>query len=308
MAGGWGLARRAILSLSANPMIARAVTRYGAALGAYRFVAGETLDEALAAVRALNAEGMRATLDCLGEAVTSGEAARRAASTYLEALDRIAAAGADSHVSLKLTQFGLDIDPALCRANLEAVLERARLHGNFVRIDMEDSRHTQATIDLYKAVRQKYDNVGIVIQAYLYRSEADVRELAALGANLRLCKGAYNEPASVAFPRKRDVDANYRRLAEFYLLSGNFLAAATHDEALIEHVIAFAAAKGVPRGRFEFQMLYGIRRDLQRRLVARGFGVRVYVPFGTEWYAYFMRRLAERPANLAFFLRHAGRS
>lgn len=307
MAGGWGLARRVILSLAANPMIARAVVRHGASLGAYRFVAGENLDAAMAAVRALNAAGIRATLDCLGEAVTSEALARRAAEAYLEVLDRIAAEGAESHVSLKLTQLGLDIDPAVCRANLQAVLERARRHGNFVRIDMEDSRHTQATIDMFKDVRRDYDNVGIVIQAYLYRSEADLRALAAMGANVRLCKGAYNEPAGVAFPRKRDVDANYRRLAEFYLLSGNFLAAATHDEALIEHIAAFAAAKGVPRERFEFQMLYGIRPDLQRRLVERGFAVRVYVPFGPEWYAYFMRRLAERPANLAFFLRHAVR-
>lgn len=308
MSGAWLVARRAILALADNPLIRRAVTRHGMSMGAARFVAGETLEAAAAAVRSLNKDGLAATLDCLGESVRSMEEAGRATTAYLRLLDRIAGDGLDANVSLKLTQLGLDIDRDLCLDNLTGIVRTAAERANFVRIDMEDSAHTQSTIDVFREVRERFDNVGLVIQAYLYRSERDVRELAGLGANLRICKGAYNEPPSVAFPDRHEVAANFRRLIEIQMDSGNYTAVATHDETIIRFAADLAAAKGLPRDRYEFQLLYGIRSDLQKALVRQGYRVRVYVPFGTEWYAYFMRRLAERPANLAFAVRSLVRS
>lgn len=308
MSGAWLVARRAILALADNPLIRRAVTRHGMSMGAARFVAGETLEAAAAAVRSLNGEGLAATFDCLGESVRSMEEAGRATTAYLRLLDRIAGDGLDANVSLKLTQLGLDIDRDLCLDNLMGIVRTAAERANFVRIDMEDSAHTQSTIDVFRAVRERFDNVGLVIQAYLYRSEHDVRELAGLGANLRICRGAYNEPPSVAFPDRHEVAANFRRLIEIQMDSGNHTAVATHDETIIRFAADLAAARGLPRDRYEFQLLYGIRSDLQKSLVRQGYRVRVYVPFGAEWYAYFMRRLAERPANLAFALRSLVRS
>lgn len=293
----------ALLYLADQPSLYRLIMRHGLLRGfARRFVAGEELEDAIAAIRALNARGIRATLDHLGESVRRAEEAVAAAQAYVEALDAIAAAGVESTVSLKLTQLGLDVSESLCRANLTRVVERAKRHGNFVRIDMESSAYTQRTLDLFKQLwASGHRNVGVVIQAYLYRSASDVDELIRLGARVRLCKGAYAEPPTVAFPRKGDVDANFARLMERLLSEGNYPAIATHDERLIRRAIDFARAQGIAPGRFEFQLLYGIRGDLQERLASEGYHVRVYVPYGQQWYPYLVRRLAERPANLLFF-------
>jgi proline dehydrogenase len=271
-----------------------------------RFVAGETLDEALTALERLTAVGFRSTVDLLGEAVTSVDAARAARDSYLATLDALATRGLDRNVSVKLSQMGLGIDPDACRDNVRLILERAAAHEAFVRIDMEDHATTDATLALWRELRPVNagrGDSGVVIQAALRRSAADVEQLIAEGARVRLCKGAYVEPAEVAFPDKADVDAAYAALMERLLVDGTFPAIATHDERLIARAVAFTRERDIAPDRFEFQMLYGVRRDLQERLVRAGFGVRVYVPFGTQWYPYFMRRLAERPANVAFVLR-----
>jgi len=271
---------------------------------ASRFVAGETLDTAVAAVRELNAAGVTATLDLLGESVRTADEAQAAADTAIRMLERIAADRLDANISVKLTQFGLDLDPASCVTNAKRVLERVRALDLFMRIDMESSAHTQRTLDLVE--RELYPayptHVGVVIQSYLYRSRQDVPRLIDLGMRVRLCKGAYMEPPSVAYPAKSDVDAAYADLMELLLSRGTYAALATHDEALIARARAYAEANGVAKDRFEFQMLYGVRRDLQEELVKAGYRMRVYVPFGTQWYPYLMRRLAERPANIAFIL------
>lgn len=272
-----------------------------------RFVAGEDLDAAMAAVAGLRAHGLKTTLDVLGESVTDAATADAAAGRYLQLLDRLAADGADGNVSLKLTQMGLAVGPALAAANLARIAERAAQSDAFVRVDMEDSARTAVTLELARAQFAHTGNVGVVIQAYLHRSAADVAALNREGIRVRLCKGAYNEPSSVAFPAKADVDASFRSLAEALLLDGRYPAFATHDESLIREIVAIAASRRISPARFEFQMLYGVRRDLQERLTAAGQTVRVYVPWGTEWYPYFMRRLAERPANLLFLLRSMAR-
>jgi proline dehydrogenase len=271
-----------------------------------RFVAGETLDQALAALERLHDRGFRTTVDVLGEAVTSADDARAAADEYLSALDALAARGLDRNVSLKLTQMGLAVDVDVCRDNVRRILERAAEHDAFVRIDMEDHATTDATLALWRDLRPVNagrGDSGVVIQAALRRSPGDIEALILERARVRLCKGAYVEPVSVAFPDKADVDAAYVGLMERLLADGEFPALATHDERLIARAVAFTRERGIAPDRFEFQMLYGVRRDLQERLVKAGFGVRVYVPFGTQWYPYFMRRLAERPANVAFVLR-----
>jgi proline dehydrogenase len=271
-----------------------------------RFVAGETLEEALGALERLHAQGMRTTVDVLGEAVTSADDARTAADEYLATLDALAARGLDRNVSVKLSQMGLGIGEDVSRANLERIFLRAADHDAFVRIDMEDHTTTDATLALWRELRPinaGHGDSGVVIQSSLRRSPADVATLIAEGARIRLCKGAYVEPAAVAFPDKADVDAAYRDLMERLLRDGVFPAIATHDERLIARAVELARANDIAPDRFEFQMLYGVRRDLQDRLVRAGYGVRVYVPFGTQWYPYFMRRLAERPANVAFVLR-----
>ena len=270
----------------------------------HRFVAGEDLAEVLPALERLRNSGMHSTVDVLGESVDSEEAARHSADRYLEALDALAARTLDGNVSLKLTQMGLDVDPSFCRANVERVVARAAELGAFVRVDMENHTRTDATLAIARSLFAAHGNVGVVIQSYLRRSKADVEALSEAGIRVRLCKGAYNEPASVAFATKAEVDESYAQLMEALLLNGTYPALATHDEALIERAIAFTRDRGIGPERFEFQMLYGIRRDLQERLVRQGYTVRVYVPFGSQWYPYFMRRLAERPANVLFIVRN----
>jgi proline dehydrogenase len=271
-----------------------------------RFVAGETLEAALPAIRQLHDAGFRTTVDLLGESVEDAEAASAAATAYVEALRVLAKAGLDLNVSLKLSQMGLSLGRDVARANARRVLAAAADLGAFVRIDMEDHTTTDATLELWRQLRPTMagrGDVGVVLQSALRRSEADAEALLAEDARIRLVKGAYKEPASVAFPDKADVDAAYERIAERLLAQGNFPAIATHDDRMVAHAIAFARAHGIGPERFEFQMLYGIRRDLQERLLAEGWNVRIYVPCGREWYPYFMRRLAERPANVAFLLR-----
>jgi proline dehydrogenase len=271
-----------------------------------RFVAGETLEEALVALARLHDAGLRTTVDILGEDVASVDEARAAADLYLATLDALTERGLDRNVSVKLSQMGLGIDADVCRANVERILARAAESEAFVRIDMEDHATTDATLALWRELRPVNagrGDSGVVIQAALRRSPADVEALIAESARIRLCKGAYVEPASVAFPDKSDVDDAYARLMERLLAAGTFPALATHDERLIRRALDFVRANSIEPDRYEFQMLYGVRRDLQERLVRAGFGVRVYVPYGTQWYPYFMRRLAERPANVAFVLR-----
>lgn len=276
---------------------------------ARRFVAGETIDDAVKATRTLNQKGIMVTLDHLGENVYSEADAQRAMQHYLDLLDTIDKTAIRSHVSLKLTQLGLDVGEALCEANMRKILERARKYGNFVRIDMEGSAYTEKTLRIYRALRRDFQNVGVVIQAYLHRSEADMHALAEEGANIRLCKGAYKEPPEIAFPLKSDVDQNYIKLMQIFLseparAKGAYIALATHDEKMIQATKAFAASQNVSKDCFEFQMLYGVRPTAQQQLVTEGYKMRVYVPFGTEWYPYFMRRLAERPANVWFLARN----
>ena len=269
-----------------------------------RFVAGETLLEALAVARKLNAEGITVTLDHLGESVSTLEEAAEARDVYLRTLDAIHANAIQGNVSLKLTQFGLDLSGEQCLANVERLVRRAAELGSFVRVDMESSAYTDRTLDLVHALHARHGAVGVVIQSYLYRSQDDIVRLCGAKIRVRLCKGAYLEPAAVAFPRKSDVDRSYLELTRYLLQSGVYPALATHDETVIRQTCRFVTDHRIPRDSFEFQMLYGIRRDLQRRLVAEGYRVRLYVPFGKAWYPYYMRRLAERPANLFFMLRN----
>ncbi len=269
-----------------------------------RFVAGETLDQALAISRKINDEKIDITLDVLGESISNLAEAGQARDAYLRTLAAIHDSDIRGNVSLKLTQFGLDLSYEQCLANVEQLVARAAELKSFVRIDMESSEYTSRTLDLVKELHQRHGAVGTVIQAYLYRSKEDVEELCRRGIRVRLCKGAYLEPPSVAFPRKADVDRNYVELMKLLLDKGTYPAIATHDEDMIRETEVYAAAKKLPRDAFEFQMLYGIRRDLQRRLVAEGYRLRLYVPYGRAWYPYYMRRLAERPANIFFILRN----
>ena len=273
-----------------------------------RFTAGEELDDAIRIIRQLSAEGFAVTLDRLGESVTEAAEAEEAGRAYLDILDRLAAEKLPSHISIKLTQLGLAIDEALARRLVEALVQRAARYRTFVRIDMEGSAYTAKTLRIFQDVRAPRDVLGIVIQAYLYRSKQDLDELLTDGVRVRLCKGAYHEPPELAFPRKADVDRNYAKLMEKLLASGTYPALATHDARLIAAAEKLAKDMGVGPDRFEFQMLYGIRRQLQRQLVRQGYRVRIYVPFGKQWYPYFMRRLAERPANLLFLLRNLFRA
>lgn len=286
---------KAVAKFTVNNPVSRRVAR--------RFVAGETLDDALAAARVCNQKGMRVSLDFLGENVSSEAEARRVRDMYLGIFDRIAAEKLDANVSLKLTQLGLDLSESLCEELVTSIVERAASHNNFLRMDMEGSPYTQRTVDLCKRVRARSAAVGTVVQSYLYRTEADVRDLLAAGCRLRLCKGAYKEPPSVAFPKKSDVDANYVKVMKMLLPSGIYHGIATHDEAMITATKQFAQQQGIEKDKFEFQMLYGIRSDLQEQLVREGYRMRVYIPYGTEWFPYFMRRLAERPANVMFFVK-----
>ena len=272
-----------------------------------RFVAGMHTDEVLRAAAALNSQGISVTLDSLGENVHTPEEAFRSAAIYHDLLDAIQQRHLDANVSVKLSQMGMELDPLLAERIVRELTEHARETGSFVRVDMEGSEYTQATIDLVRRVYAEPDNagcVGVVIQAYLRRSEADIALLLKDGIRIRLCKGAYQEPADKAFPGKAQVDENFVRLTEMLVSSGIYHGIATHDEKMVESTRAYVKAQGIPPSAFEFQMLYGVRRDLQRSLVAEGYRVRVYVPFGTEWYPYFMRRLAERPANVIFLAKN----
>src|SRR6202043_3721929 len=271
---------------------------------AHRFVPGETLDQAIAAARDCNNGACFASLDYLGENVSTQEDARRARDAYLEIFDRIANERLYANVSCKLTQLGLDLGVEFCESLVVPIVQRAASYDNFLRVDMEGSVYTQRTIELVKRIRARNPAIGTVVQSSLYRTEADVRDLLAYGCRIRLCKGAYRESAEVAYPKKSDVDANYVRLIQLLLPSGFYHAIATHDPRMIGATIRFAAAKQITKEDFEFQMLYGVRTDLQRQLVRDGYRVRIYIPFGHDWFPYFMRRLAERPANLGFFVRN----
>ena len=300
--------RSIFLTLSHNRALRRFCehSKMGARLSS-RFVAGMELEDVLRVAESVNRQGMAVTIDSLGESVTRENEAHRSAEVYHRLLDAIATRKLEANISLKLTQMGLELSPALAEAIAGGLVQHASEVKSFVRIDMEDSRLTQSTLDIVRRLHARAEMreaVGVVIQAYLYRSQADIEQLLAEGIRIRLCKGAYNEPAEVAFPGKSDVDANFLRLSEMLLESPNYHALATHDEGMIQAAEEFAAIHGISRGRFEFQMLYGVRRDLQRRLVKEGYKVRVYVPFGREWYPYLMRRLAERPANLLFLVRN----
>ena len=297
--------RQGLLWLSERQGVFNFVRRNGLARKfASRFVAGESIDQGVEAARELARRGITASLDLLGESVTAEAEAVAARDQYLRMLDQMAASGAEVNVSVKLTQMGLDIAEELCLANMTAILEKAAaLHG-FVRLDMESSEYTQRTLDFFR--HRLFDrfgaHCGVVIQSMLRRSEQDIEDLVAMKARVRLCKGAYLEPPAVAYPDKGDVDRNYIRLMERLLTAGTYPGIATHDEAIIAHARDFVRRQGIGPDRFEFQMLYGVRRDLQERLRKEGFRLRVYIPFGTQWYPYLMRRLAERPANIAFFL------
>ncbi|MGH7569016.1 MAG: proline dehydrogenase family protein [Gemmatimonadales bacterium] len=297
--------RAVLIWLSEQRRIFGFVRRNGLARRfASRFVAGETVDDAVAAVRTLNEARISASLDLLGESVQRADEARHARDVYLQTLDRIRATGADANVSVKLTQMGLDIDERLCIDNMRAIIRKAQSHGSFVRIDMEQSTYTEKTLQLFRrCFHPEFGNaVGVVLQSYLRRTAEDGEGLIALGARVRLCKGAYQEPADVAFPKKADVDANYVACMERLLERGTYPGLATHDERIISHAKAFARRRGISADRFEFQLLYGVRRDLQHALRREGYHVRVYVPVGDHWYPYLMRRLAERPANVLFIV------
>jgi proline dehydrogenase len=297
--------RATLLKLSEHKGFANWITTNGTTRRmARRFVAGETLDEAIAAARACNDAGMFASLDYLGENATSTSEAQRSRDAYLEIYERIAKEGLHANVSCKLTQLGLDLNAEFCQGLLMSIVECAARYDNFLRVDMEGSPYTQSTLDLVKNVRARNPAVGTVIQAYLYRSEKDIADLLAYGCRIRLCKGAYKEPTEVAYPEKADVDANYIHLMQILLSSGFYHGIATHDPRMIAATIRYAAGKQISKDDFEFQMLYGIRTDLQRRLVKDGYRVRIYIPYGSDWFPYFMRRLAERPANVGFIIRH----
>lgn len=271
-----------------------------------RFIAGETADEAVAAIRELNASSCTASFDHLNESVNSVAETKAEVAEYLKVLSRIEDTGINSNVSIKLTQFGLDIDPELAYRNARRVVEDATRRGNFVRIDMESSAVTQITIDIFKRLRAEFglNDVGIVLQSYLRRTYDDAQDLLKIPARIRICKGAYNEPPEVAFPDKKDVDENYVRVMKLLLSSGTYHGIATHDPNMINATIRYARDQGVAKEAFEFQMLYGIRRNLQQKLAADGYNMRVYVPYGKHWYPYFMRRLAERPANIWFVMKN----
>jgi proline dehydrogenase len=292
--------------LARNVTLKRLASEYGMAPNGFarRFIAGESVTEAIAAARTLQTRGMRVALDYLGESVSTTKSATAAAREYVQLIETIVASGIERNISLKLTQLGLTIDRATCVDNLRRILEPAKRHDCFMRIDMESSQFTQLTLEVFQTLWQlEFRNIGIALQSSLHRTEQDVRRMNELGARVRLVKGAYKEPASVAFQQKADVDAAYLRQMRLLLDHGVYPAIATHDAHIIAETRSYAAERGIGKDRYEFQMLYGIRRDLQTALVAEGYRMRVYIPFGKEWFPYFMRRLGERPANVGFVLR-----
>jgi len=296
--------RKVILGAADNPQVRRVVSKHGMRLGGSRFVAGETMDDCVRVLRELNDRGLYANTTLLGEAVRDEDEARAVADEYIVLVDRLVAEGLRANVALKLTHLGLELSEELAYDNLRRIVGR----GSFIRIDMEQSAFVDPTLRLYRRLRDDgFDNVGTVLQAYLYRTEADLESLLPLQPNLRLVKGAYLEPPDVAYPKKADVDAAYVRLLETMLRAGGYTAIATHDETIVEHAIRFADEHALPNDTFEFQMLYGVRPQLQLDLAARGYKVLVATPYGPEWYPYLMRRLGERPANALFLLRNLTR-
>jgi len=290
---------KSIRSMAENSVVGQKVSK--------RFVAGMTVAELVAATIAMNRVGVRVTVDNLGENVSNCQEALHSRGLYHQLLDEIDKRKLDANVSLKLTHMGLDVDENLARETVEELLDHAIAVHSFIRVDMEGSAYTQKTLDLVRELHRRAGaagHVGTVLQAYLYRTEEDAKLLCSEGIRIRLCKGAYKEPAAIAFPDKQDVDANYIKVAKQILMSGVFHGLATHDEKIIKTMQAWALKEGVPKTAFEFQMLHGVRRDLQERLAKEGWGVRCYIPFGTEWYPYFMRRLAERPANVIFLAKN----
>jgi proline dehydrogenase len=303
----YGGSKALFFALSRSTALKRLASKYGMATTdsfARRFIAGETVEEAIQDARALQARGMLLTLDYLGESVRNADEAAAATREYVRLIDVIVASGIERNISLKLTQLGVDVDRATCVDNLRRILDPAGRHDFFVRIDMEDSPYTDVTLEVFQTLwQQDYRNVGIALQSALQRTEQDVQQMIAMGARVRLVKGAYKEPPSVAYQKKADVDAAFRRITRLLLEHGTYPAIATHDEAIIADTRAFAAERHIAPDRFEFQMLYGIRRDLQAALVAAGYRMRIYLPFGHQWFPYFMRRLGERPANVGFVIR-----
>lgn len=292
------ISKNFFLKVSQSKPMNKAARKWGLRFGASQVVAGETIETAIAAVKELNRKGIVATLDHLGEFVSSKAEASEATDYCVRTLHAMANAKVDCNLSVKMTQLGLDIDKQFCLENMKKIVSTAKQYDNFVRIDMEDSTRTQITLDILKELRKEFDNVGTVIQAYLYRSEKDVNNLA--GIPLRLVKGAYKEPAEVAYQDKSDVDQNYITIIKQHLKSGSYTAIASHDHNIIAKVKEFVKKENIPNSQFEFQFLYGFRNELQQSLVKEGYKVRVYVPFGNDWFGYFMRRLAERPQNIAF--------
>ncbi|MGW9019285.1 proline dehydrogenase family protein [Priestia megaterium] len=295
------VSKNVFLHASQNKVLNKAAKKWGLRFGAAQVVAGDTIESAIKKVQELNEKGLICTLDHLGEFVSSREEAIEATQYNVRTLEAMGRAGVNSNLSVKMTQLGLDIDPSFCIENMRRILETATKYNNFVRIDMEDHAHCQITLDILRELRQTYDNVGTVIQAYLFRAEQDVKELK--GIPLRLVKGAYQESPSVAFQEKEEVDKNYMRIIEEHLLSGSYTAIASHDHNIIAKVKDFAQKHHISRDQFEFQMLYGFRTDMQLSLAKEGYTMRVYIPFGNDWFGYFMRRLAERPQNVAFALK-----
>jgi proline dehydrogenase len=297
------LSKNFFLFLAQNKGFNKMAKKYGLRFGAGRFVAGETLSTAMNTIKELNDQGLMVTLDHLGEFVDAEEEIAAMADHCIDALESMGREHVDSNLSLKLTSMGLGISQDLCLRHMRRILSTAEKHNNFVRIDMENYPYIEQTIDIYRTLRKDFDNFGLVIQAYLYRSVQDIQDLAEYDINLRLVKGAYKESAEVAYPDKQDVDENFKKIIELQLLNGNYAAVATHDEQIIEHTKRFVKQHNISREKFEFQMLYGIRTQLQKQLVEEGYRVRVYVPYGRDWYGYFMRRLAERPANVGFVVK-----
>ncbi|MCF6410384.1 proline dehydrogenase family protein [Pseudalkalibacillus salsuginis] len=291
------------LFMAKNKLATKMAKSYGLRLGAGRFVAGATLESSIEAIKKLNEDGLYVTIDHLGEFVDNEHEAREMTDHCIEAIESIAKEKLNSQLSLKLTSMGLDIGRELVLGNMKRIMEAADKNGVFVTIDMEDEARCQATIDIFKELKSEYENIGTVLQAYLYRTVEDIKDLDSLNPNLRLVKGAYKESPSVAFPEKKDVDENFKKIIKMHLLNGNYTAIATHDDEIISYTKELVKEHNIPYDQFEFQMLFGIRIDRQRQLRDEGYKMRVYVPYGNDWYGYFMRRLAERPANVAFVLK-----
>ncbi|RFU70074.1 proline dehydrogenase [Peribacillus saganii] len=295
--------RNFFLFLSKNRSLTRMAKKYGLKFGAARFVAGETVEKAAAVIQNLNKQGLAVTIDYLGEFVDNEREADEMADNSIKAIEAIGKQKLNSQLSLKMTSMGLDISDEVVMRNMRRILEAAKKNHVFVTIDMEDFSRCQKSLDIFKRLKSEYDNVGTVIQAYLYRTVNDIKDLNEFHPNLRLVKGAYKESPEVAFPEKKDVDDNFKTIIKMHLLNGNYTAVATHDDAMIEYTKQLVKDHNISNDQFEFQMLYGIRSERQLELVKEGYKMRVYVPYGTDWYGYFMRRLAERPANVAFVLK-----